>query len=112
MRFPIKYGDINAATSGTNCWDSYGPVRYFVGSYVDFVVTKDGIHSLEARNIFSPEYETGDTVKINCSAENALKIAAEHYDSTSINGLNYKIFDCSLVYVPHDQYDEKKFTLY
>ncbi len=110
MRFPLKYGDINAATSGTNYWATYGPVGYFVGSYVDFVVTKDGIHSLEARNIFSPEYETGDTVKINCSAENALKIAAEHYDSMSINGLNYKIFDCRLVYVPHNQ-NEKNFTL-
>lgn len=111
MRFPLKYGDINADTSGTNYWATYGPVGYFVGSYVDFVVTKDGIHSLDGRNIFSPEYETGDTVKINCSAENALKIAAKQYDSKSIDGLKYKIFDCSLVYVPHDQYDEKNFTL-
>ncbi len=110
MRFPLKYGDINTATSGPNYYAIYGPVGRFVGSYVDFVVTKDGIHSLEASNIFSPEYETGDTVKINCSAENALKIAAEQYDSKSINGSNYKIFDCRLVYVPRDQ-NEKNFTL-
>ncbi|MCM1298558.1 MAG: hypothetical protein NC203_03720 [Firmicutes bacterium] len=111
MRFPLKYGDINAATSDPNFCANYGPVGVFVGSYVNFVVTKDGIHSLDARNIFSPEYEAGDTVKINCSAEKALKIAAEHYDSVSINDVKYKIFDCSLVYVPHDQYDEKNFTL-
>lgn len=110
MRFPLKYGDIKVATSGANYWATYGPVGYFVGSRVDFVVTKDGIHSLDARKIFSPEYETGDTVKINCSAENALKIAAEQYDSKSIDGLKYKIFDCNLVYVAHDQ-DEKNFTL-
>lgn len=111
MRFPLKFGDINAAAIATNSWFTYGPVGYFVGSYVDFVVTKDEIHSLEANNIFFPEYEIGDTVKINCTSENALKIAAEHYDSKSINGVKYKIFDCNLVYVPHDRYDEKNFTL-
>lgn len=110
MRFPLKYSDINATQSTQSSRAIYGPVGYFVGSYVDFVVTKDGIHSLDARNIFSPEYETGDTVKINCTAENALKIAAKQYDSKSIDGLNYKIYDCSLVYVPHDQND-KNFTL-
>lgn len=111
MRFPLKYGDINVAASERNSIATYGYVANFVGSYVDFVVTKDDIHSLKAWNIFSPEYETGDTVKINCSAENALKIAAEHYDSISVGGLKYKIFDCNLVYVPHDQYNEKNFTL-
>lgn len=111
MRFPLKYGDINVTTTCPNYWEIYGYVGYFVGSYVNFVVTKNEIHSLNAWNIFSPEYETGDTVKINCSAENALKIATEHYDNMSVGGLKYKIFDCNLVYVPHDQYDEKYFTL-
>ncbi|MCM1061634.1 MAG: hypothetical protein NC452_15300 [Eubacterium sp.] len=111
IRFSIKYGDIDVTATLPNSWLTYGYVGNFVGSYADFVVTKDEIHTFEAYNIFSPEYEIEDTVKINCSAENALKIAAEHYDSMSINGVKYKIFNCNLVYVPNEQYDGKNFTL-
>ena len=66
---------------------------------------------MNGANIFSPEYETGDMVQIKCSGENALKIASEHYSNASVGNIRYKIYDCQLVYVPHEQYDEKNFTL-
>ena len=50
-------------------------------------------------------------VQIKCSGENALKIASEHYSNASVDDIRYKIYDCQLVYVPHEQYDEKNFTL-
>ena len=111
MRFPLKYNDIPVTVTRQSNRENYGDAAMFAGTYADFVVTKDDIFSLNAINIFSPEYEPGEKVKINCSAENAVKIAAEHYGSLGTDGMNYKVFNCKLVYVPHEQYNEKNFTL-
>ena len=111
IRFPIEYNSIPVTTTQAANIETYGHVAIFAGSYVDFIVTKDGIYSLEAWNVFSPEFETDDTAKISCSTENAMKIAAEYYDSLAIGDLVYKVFGCDLVYVPREQYDEKYFTL-
>lgn len=63
MRFPLKYGDINVTTSERNSIATYGYVANFVGSYVDFVVTKDDIHSLNAWNIFLPNMRPAKRLK-------------------------------------------------
>lgn len=110
MRFPIEYNGVPVTTydvSGTG----HGQGGYFVGSYSDFVVTKDKVFSLTTCDLFSPEYETGETVSIKCSGENALKIGAEYYAGIDLNGQSVTITDCRLVYVPYEQHDEKNFTL-
>lgn len=111
MRFPIEYNEIPVTMTLGSDVETYGRVVLFSGSYVDFVVTKDDVYSLESWNVFSPEFETGETVDIGCSAENALKIAMEYYDSLTASGLTCKVFDCKLVYVPREMYDDKYFTL-
>ena len=111
LRFPIEYNAVPVTDICSNSREINGHGGYFVGSNIDFIVTKDKVFSLTANNIFSPEYELGENVKINCTFENALKIAAEHYDSINLAGQDIKISDCELVYVPYEQHDEKNFTL-
>lgn len=111
MRFAIGYNDIPITINEPDVGSATGHGGYYVGSNIDFIVTKDKVFSLKSDNLFSPEYELGETVKINCSAENALKIAAEHYGGISLGEQNIKITSCELVYVPYEQHDEKNFTL-
>lgn len=111
LRFPIEYNGISVTTTCSSSRDIGGHGGYFVGSYIDFIITEDEIIYMDSFAIFSPEYEIGEYVTINCSAENALKIAAEHYDSIIFGDNDIKILRCELVYVPYEQHDEKNFTL-
>lgn len=111
LRFPIEYNGVPVTTTCSSSRDIGGHGGYFVGSYIDFITTEDEIIYMNCSTIFSPEYELGENVSINCSAENALKIAAEHYDSIVLGDNDIKILECELVYVPYEQYGEKNFTL-
>ena len=114
LRFPIEYNGI-PVTDFMPEGSSHGLSTFFVGSYIDFVVTKDEVFRLEIFQLFSPEYESGENIEIKCSAENALKIAVEHYDSMILEysyKSNIKILNCELVYIPYEQQDEKNFTLF
>lgn len=116
LRFPIEYNGIPVTTFMPEV-SSHGMSTFFVGSHIDFVVTKNEVFSLEIFQLFSPEYELGDNVEINCSAENALKIAVEHYDDMFLDygdktyiKNNIKILNCELVYIPYEYQDEVDFT--
>ncbi len=111
LRFPIEYEGVPVTTVCSSSRDIGGHGGYFVGSYIDFIVDENEIIFMDCFTIFSPEYEAGENVEIKCSEENALKIAAEHYDSMVLGGQDIKISGCELVYVPYEQRDEKNFTL-
>lgn len=109
--FPIEYNGIPVTDYYSRNIAIGGQGGYFVGSHISFVVTKEKVFSMMSSNIFSPEYELGENVKIKCSADNALKFAAEYYDGIVLGDQDIKINDCELVYVPYEQHDEKNFTL-
>ena len=104
----------------------------YIETKIDAVVSKDEIIALEGSNLFSPgDYEIGESVKINCTPQYALKTAAEYWDNLILGmqalaqqyyeeyGLDdygmdkydYKIFNCQLVYVDDKQIDEKHYTV-
>lgn len=109
--FSMKYNNIPVTDRNPYEQWAIGERGFFVGTEIKFTVTKDKIYSVNCFQVFSPEYEVGEKVKINCSSENALKIAAEHYDNISLSGREFKITDCKLVYVPEEQQKDKSFLL-
>ncbi len=111
LRFPIEYDKIPVTTVCSSSRDIGGHGGNFVGSYIDFIVDADEVLYMNCFAIFSPEYELGEKINVNCSAENALKIAVEHYDNIVLGDDDIKILGCELVYVPYEQHDEKNFTL-
>lgn len=113
LRFLIEYNNIPVTDISPSIVEG-DFVGLFVGTYINFIVTKDKIYSLSANYIFSPEYENGEKISIKCSEENALKIAAEYYNDISLNDdKNIKITDCKLVYAPREWHkdNENPFTL-
>lgn len=111
LSYPLEYDGIPVTMNFSSSGEIGGHGSFFVGSYINVIVTKDKILSLSCQNILSPDYERGETVSINCNAQNALKIAAEYYDSIVLEDYDIKILNCRLVYVPFEQHDEKDFTL-
>lgn len=111
IRFPLEYDGIPLTTDASFDMVAGGHGSYFVGSRITAIVTKDEVLSLDCGNIFSPTYSIGESVAINCSAQNALKTAVEYYDSTILGNSDIEIKTPELVYVPFEQHDEKNFTL-
>lgn len=103
----------------------------YIETKIDAVVSKDEIIALEGYNLFSPDdYDIGESVKINCTPQYALKVVAEYWDDMilgqqalgqqfyeeygedyKIDKFDYKIFNCELVYVDDKKIDEKHFTV-
>lgn len=113
IRFLIEYNNIPVTDISPSIVEGE-QVGLFAGTYINFIVTQDKIYSLSANHIFSPEYENEEKISIKCSAENALKIAAEYYNGISLgDDKNVKITDCKLVYAPREWHsdNEKPFTL-
>ncbi len=82
----------------------------FVGSKVILIVTKDDIISINADYIFSDEYEeTGETVTVKCTKEQALEIADKYFKATLRRyedpESDVKVQNCEIVYIPLDDYD-------
>lgn len=113
LSYPLEYENIPITINFSSGGTVGGHGSFFVGSCIDVIVTKDDIFSLQCENILNPNYEKGESVSINCNAQNALKIAAEHYNGMVLEDDDIKISDCQLVYVPfeQDKKDEKCFTL-
>lgn len=111
LSYPLEYEGINVTMNSSADLNAGGHGSYFVGTRIDLIVTKDEIISLRGSNLFSSEYEAGENIKINCTSQNALKIAAEYYDGIILEDSDIKITNCELVYVPYEQIDEKHFTL-
>lgn len=90
------------------CDNSIGGM--FVGSEIVAIVTKDDVVSLNAMNILSDEYEeTGKTVTVKCTREQALEMANKYFN-VSLPGYededrDVKVLNCEIVYMPLDDYD-------
>ncbi len=111
LRFPIEYNGIPVTTDASFDRVAGGHGGYFVGSQITAIVSKDKILSLECEDLFSPKYSVGETVPIRCSAQEALKTAAEHYNNITLGDSDIALENPELVYVPYEQHDEKNFTL-
>lgn len=106
LTFPIEYNGIlvNDKTPST------GGIKYD-NSYIDFIVSKEKVLNVSGMGIFSPEYESGEEVQVNCSADNAMKIAAKHLDGIDLMSTEFVITDCELVYVPSEKLSDKEISL-
>ncbi len=114
LSYPIKYESIPVTMNSPQGFASDGiglGFHFVIGSRIDLIVTKDEILSIDGSGLFSPKYEPGDTIKIKCTAQNALKIAAEYYESIALPGLDIEIKDCKLVYAPFERTDDTHFNL-
>ncbi len=111
LQFPQAYEGIPVTTDNPKDRTPGGHGAYFVGSSVTAAVAQDEILSLDCEHLFSPDYRKGESVPIQCSAENALKIAAEHYQGVALPDITITIKNIQLVYVPFEQQDEKNFTM-
>lgn len=95
IKFPQVYEGIPRETSDVNVPEYY----YDTCSYVSAIVTKDKILRLDCNGITSPEYKTGENVRINFSAADILqKIVSDHSNIVHTEKINY--FNCELVYAP------------
>lgn len=111
LRFPIEYNNIPVTVDSKFGGSKFENNRNIPSTLIDFIVTKDKIYSINCQGIYSPEYEIIENVKINCSKENALKIAAQHYDSIDLGDQTIKILNCELVYVRDEIKEDKQYTL-
>ena len=108
LRYPLMYDDLPLSTvcpsTGLidNKWAGY------IGTYIDVIVNKDGILSIDGSQLLSTEYEEAEEVAISFDYESALKKGNEYFtdwteefNSTGYMGhYDYEIESCQLVYVP------------
>ncbi len=111
LEYPQEYEGIPVTANFAAGGESGGHGSFFIGSHVAVIVTKNEVLSINGKNLFSSEYNTGEKVSLNCSSEKAVKTAAEYYNNLAFPGVDIKITDCKLVYVPFDRINEKEFTL-
>ena len=104
LTFPLVYEGIPVETSGVAV-KGYS----FDGSFVKVIVTKDEIVDLDCWGITTPEYEIGEPVKINFSAEDILnKVASEPPKNVVFDKMEY--YNCELVYAPVDKPDNNEWV--
>lgn len=111
LRFPIEYNNIPITTDSKFGGSKFGNNKQIGSTLIDFIVTAEKIYSMNCQCVYSPKCEIVENVKINCSAENALKIAAQHYDSVELGDQTIKILSCKLVYVRDEINEDKNCTL-
>ena len=110
LSYPLEFENIPAAMN-FHLFSASQDVGFYDGTRIDLIVTKNEVLSIKGEDLFSQNFTAGDEIEIKCSAENALKIAAEHYNNTVLPGIDMDITDCKLVYVPFEQTDELHFDL-
>lgn len=111
LEYSQEYEEIPVTANFAAGGESGGHGSFFIGSRIAVVVTKNEVLSINGKNLFSSEYSAGEKVSLNCSSEKAVKTAAEYYNNLAFPGVDIKITDCKLVYVPFDRINENEFTL-
>lgn len=103
--FPLVYEGIPRETNRVYVQDySYDTV-----AYVEAIVTKDEILDLDCRGIASPEYQTGEGVRINFTAADILRtIVSDHSSIVHTDKTVY--YNCELVYAP-EKFEKGEWTL-
>ncbi len=111
LEYSQEYEGIPVTANFAAGGESGGHGSFFIGSRVAVVITKNEVLSINGKNLLSSEYSIGENVSLNCNSQKAIKIAAEYYNNLAFPGVDIKITDCKLVYVPFEQINEKEFTL-
>lgn len=118
LRYPLMYNDLPLSTVSSSTGMLGNKWTPFAGSFIDVIVTKDGILSIESYQLFSSEYEEAEDVAINCDYESALEKGNEYFtdwtgefNSMGYMGIyDYEIESCKLVYVPI--FDDEDYAKY
>ena len=108
LRYPLMYDDLPLSTVSPSTGMLDNKWAVYAGSYIDVIVTKDGILSIDGFQLLSPEYEEAEEVAITCDYESALKKGNEYFtdwteefnDTGYMGHYDYEIESCQLVYVP------------
>lgn len=108
LRYPLMYDDLLLSTVSPSTGMLDNKWAVYAGSYIDVIVTKDGILSIDGFQLLSPEYEEAEEVAISFDYESALKKGNEYFtdwteefnDTGYMGHYDYEIENCQLVYVP------------
>lgn len=95
LRYPLQYGYIPVETDTVTVKVNYA----YLDTYIEAIVTRDDIISLDCRGIYSEEYETGPVVSINWSPTDALsRLITDLSKAVITDPLTF--YDCRFVYAP------------
>ena len=108
LRYPMMYDDLPLSTVSPSTGMFGNKRAVYAGSYIDVIVSKDGILSIDVDSLLSPEYEETEEVAISFDYESALKKGNEYFtdwteefnDTGYMGHYDYEIGSCQLVYVP------------
>lgn len=105
LKYPIVYEGYPLAQWNTPISQ---PNKTVPASYINAIVVKDEIVSLEITGEYSEEYETGEKVPIKFKPADILDIVLSRYENTVILS-PVTIYDCKLIYAA-DKIDGKSYT--
>lgn len=114
LTYPLVYDGLPLTTESLSKGELDGKFIPYSGSYIEAVVTKDKILSIRGFNVFSSDYEKGESVTVKCDYESALEKGKDYYknyteefNNTGYMGTyDYQIESCQLVYTPYFDDDE------
>lgn len=110
LSYSLEYNGVPLTTDYPGSYSIVGEVKdeiswIYSASHILAIVTKDEIISLETFYILSDEYEVGESIAVNCTEEQALQAAMEHFDGKYEA---VRILDSKIAYIPVETVTDSK----